>query len=182
MEQSVTINLEKTVTSVQLLEQFPDGDFMRIEESGRTGSLELQKQQLERLYLNLQEVVNRLNDSYKKIFSEHKEQIAKLSVEIARKILVQKQEQGEYQMESIIEEALKQAPSLENVTIYLNPGDLENWKKNQQEGSGNIPEELNLVADGDIGAAECRIETPKGVIESIIEKHLERIEDALKKT
>jgi flagellar biosynthesis/type III secretory pathway protein FliH len=181
MEQSVTVHLEKSVTSVQLLERLPGGDFMRIEGSEPTGSLGLQKQQLERLCLNMQEVVNRLNDSYKKIFSEHKEQIAKLSVEIARKILSQKQEQGEYQMESIIEEALKQAPSLENVTIYLNPNDLLNWQKAQQEGSGNIPEELNLVSDADIGAAECRIETPKGVIESIIEKHLERIEDALKK-
>ena len=41
--------------------------------------MELQKQQLNQLCLNMQEVVNRLNDSYKKIFSEHKEQIAKLS-------------------------------------------------------------------------------------------------------
>ena len=181
MEQSVTVHLEKSVTSVQLLEHLPGGDFTQIEDAGATGSLELQKQQLDQLCLNLQEVVNRLNDSYKKIFSEHKEQIVKLSVEIARKILVQKQEEGQYQIESIIQEALKQAPSLENVTIYLNPNDLANWQKAQQEGCGNIPEEVNLVADADIGAAECRIETPKGVIESIIEKHLERIEEALKK-
>ncbi len=182
MEQSVTIQLEQSVSSVQLLEQLPGGDFIPIKDSGATGSLELQQQQLERLCLNLQEVVNRLNDSYKKIFGEHTEQIAKLSVEIARKILAQQQEEGQYQIESIIQEALKQVPSLENVTIYLNPNDLINWQKAQQEGSGNIPEELNLVADTDIGAAECRIETPKGVIESIIEKHLERIEDALKKS
>ncbi|MHC4211807.1 MAG: FliH/SctL family protein [Planctomycetota bacterium] len=182
MEQSVTIQFEQSVTSVQLLEQLPGGDFMQIKAAGATGSLELQKQQLEGLCLNLQEVVNRLNDSYKKIFSEHKEQIAKLSVEIARKILSQQQEEGEYKIELIIQEALKEASSLENVTIYLNPEDLLSWQKAQQEGSGTIPEEVKLVADGDIGLAECRIETPKGVIESIIEKHLERIEDALKKT
>lgn len=181
MKQSVTINLGKSVTSVQLLEQLPGGDFIRIEDSEPVGSLELQKQQLERLCLNLQEVVNRLNDSYKKIFSDHKEQIAKLSVEIARKILAQNQDQGEYEIESIIQEALKHVPSLEDVTIYLNPDDLLSWQKKQEEGCGNIPERLNLVADSDIGAAECRIETPKGVIESIIAKHLERIEEALKK-
>ncbi len=175
MEQSVTVHLEKSVSSVQFLEQLPDGDFMQIED------LELHKQQLEQLCLNLQEVVNRLNNSYKKIFIEHKEQIAKLSVEIARKILAQKQDQGQYQIESIIQEALKQAPSLENVTIYLNPDDLANLEKTQQPGSGSISEQLNLVADADIGPAECRIVTPKGVIESVIEKHLERIEEALKK-
>lgn len=173
MEQVITVHLEKSVASAQLLEQLPDAE--------KTEPLELQKQQLEQLCQTLQEAVNKVNDSYKKIFSEHKEHVVRLSVEIARKILAQQQDQGQYQIESIIQEALKQAPSLENVTIYLNPDDHANWEKTQQQGSGSISEQLNLVADADIGPAECRIETPKGVIESVIEKHLERIEEALKK-
>ena len=40
---------------------------------------------------------------------------------------------------------------------------------------------IKFVSDSNIGRAECLIETPKGIVESLIEKNLEQISKALEK-
>ena len=42
-----------------------------------------------------------------------------------------------------------------------------------------IFKDVKLVPDTNVGKAECLVETPKGVIESVIEEHLENISKAL---
>jgi flagellar biosynthesis/type III secretory pathway protein FliH len=40
---------------------------------------------------------------------------------------------------------------------------------------------ISFVGDPNIGQAECVLETPKGIIESFINEHIERLGEALKK-
>ena len=63
----------------------------------------------------------------------------------------------------------------------LNPEDLPGCRKLQEEGPENPFTELELTADWSIGRGECLIETPKGIVKSFIEEHLERIGEALQK-
>ena len=112
---------------------------------------------------------------------EHKDEIAKLSVEIARKVLMQKVENGDYEIESIVKEALNNAPTRQDLVVRLNPQDLEQLQKAQQEQPGGDLAGIKFVPDPDIGRAECLLESPKGIIESLIDKHLERVSEALKK-
>ena len=63
----------------------------------------------------------------------------------------------------------------------MNARDLAACRKVQQDDEGGEPAGVKLVADQDIGRAECVIENPKGIIKSLIEEHLERIGKALKK-
>lgn len=127
-------------------------------------------------------VVAKLNESCAGIFREHQGEIARLSVEIARKILTQKVNDGDYEIESIVKEALAHAPSRHNLVVHLHPDDLAQCLKAQQDNEQGVAlARIEFVADANIGRAECVIESPKGIIKSLIDEHLDRIGKALQK-
>ncbi len=131
------------------------------------------------------QIINNIADKLKKfnenLIAEHKEEIAKLSVEIARKILVQKVEKGDYEIESIVKEALKNIPTRQDVEVHLNPEDHVQCQKSLHDELNSMLSEIKLILDPDIKRAECSIKTPKGTIQSFIDEHLEQIGEALGK-
>lgn len=179
MSQTVTIQLEKPIASATLLDQAAEEPSTASAEVNQAARLEVQEQSLGRVCQALQDAVNKLNDFREDIFKEHKEQIAKLSLEIARKILVHKIENQDYEIESIVQESLKNTAARQDVVVHLNPEDLAQCQKAQQAGPAGALADIKLVADPNIGRAECLIETPKGIVESLIAEHLERIGEAL---
>jgi flagellar biosynthesis/type III secretory pathway protein FliH len=65
--------------------------------------------------------------------------------------------------------------------VHLNPEDLSQCQKAQQDEPDGALTGVKFVSDPNIGRAECLLESPKGIIESLINEHLERISKALKK-
>jgi flagellar biosynthesis/type III secretory pathway protein FliH len=126
-------------------------------------------------------LITRLNQFCDKLYVEHREEIARLSVEIARKILMQKVENGDYEIESIIKEALNNTPGGQDVVVHLNPEDIEKCRKAQKDEPGGVLAGIKLMPDSSIGRAECLLETSKGIIKSMIDDNLERIGKALEK-
>jgi flagellar biosynthesis/type III secretory pathway protein FliH len=191
MPGTFTVSVGRPILSVQILTDSARGAGLANDEGVRTGfdaeqaalirNLEKQKQELALLLSTLGELTVKLNDFYNKAFSEHKAEIAKLSLEIARKVIVQKVKKGDYEMESIIQEALNNAPTREDVVVRLNPQDLAGLQKMQQDKGSDVFAGIKFVGDSNIGRAECLLETPKGIIESLIDKHLEQIGKALEK-
>jgi len=176
MTQTVTIRVEKPVTSATLLDEA--GQEAPTTPPEAAGLQETEKENLATVCRALQEAVNKINRSQENIFDGYKGQIVKLSVEIARKILAQKIAKGDYEIESIIQEALKNAPTRQQVVVRLNPDDLAQLRKARQGGTAG---DIEFVADVSIGRAQCVVETPKGIIESLIDEHLEQIGEMLKK-
>ncbi len=129
----------------------------------------------------LKTIVNKMNQLYGEMLTKHGEEIAKLSVEIANKVLMQKVQKGDYRIESIIAEALKSAPTCQDVVVHLNPEDLAQCQKLLQEGTIGALEGVKFVSDPNIGRAECLLETPKGIVKSFIKEHIEQISGALSK-
>jgi len=130
----------------------------------------------------LDAAARKLNHFCMNIVAAHREAIAKLSVDIARKILSQKVQEKDYEICSIIEEALNNVPTKHDITVHLNPADLASVKS---AGKGDVEgmfEGLKFAADPSIGCAECIVETPKGVIESLIDGHLEHVSRVLSNT
>jgi flagellar biosynthesis/type III secretory pathway protein FliH len=181
MSQSVSIQLEKPIASVRLLDVAVEDPSTTPAEAKQAELLQLKKEGLTQACQALRDAVNKVNESQKNMLSDHKEQIAKLSVEIARKILVQRIQEGDYEIESIVKEALKNAPAHQDVVVHLNPEDLTQCKKTLEGDPGSTLEGIKFVADPNIGRAECLLETPKGIIQSFINEHIERISEALKK-
>src|SRR4030043_109073 len=147
----------------------------------RMQDVDAQRAALSQVNQALKKVTAKLNEFYDATFAAHKEEIARLAVEIARKILAQKVENGDYKIEPIIKEALSNAPVRQDVVVRLNPADLTEWQKLRENEPGEDFTGIKFVPDASIGRAECVLETPKGIIESLINQHLEQIGKALRK-
>lgn len=143
--------------------------------------LEQQKRLYQEVCAALQDAVLKLNQLNDQIFAGHNEAIARLSVEIARKVLMRNVSDGDYEIESIIKEALKSVPESTGMVVRLNPEDLANLQQLQQAGDTSLSG-IKLAADAEIGRAECVVESSKGVIKLLIEDHLDQISKALVKT
>ncbi len=192
MSQTLTVHFEKPIASAKILDndvgtvedKLPGGGGVAPSASAGqalTQEAEAQKTALLQACQALNAVIAKLNEFCDKVFVEHKEEIAKLSVEIARKVLMQKIENGDYEIESIIKEALKNAPTRDDIVVHLNPEDLTQYQKAQQDEPDGDLAGIKFVSDSKIGRAECLLESPKGVITSLIDEHLERVSKALQK-
>jgi len=182
----ITINLPKPVkTAVVVNDRFEVSDGEQIEVNDdvvqvRTAELDAQKAVFMQASQVLNGLVEKLNEFCDRVFAAHKEEIAHLSVEIARKILMHKVENGDYEIESIVKGALENAPGREEITVHLHPDDLETCRKaGEDEPNGKLAG-IKFVSDSNIGRAECLVESPRGIVKSLIDENLERIAGALR--
>ncbi|MGB8226865.1 MAG: FliH/SctL family protein [Sedimentisphaerales bacterium] len=187
MSRKLTVHLERPVTSVSILDGYSSNAESSVADSMNTEQIRLEDLKAQKsLYSDvcrtLQDLTAKLNQFYDQIFAEQKEEIARLSVEIARRVLMQKIQDGDYKIETVVKEMLKNAPTHRDIVVHLNPKDLTDCQKAQQDDGDNTLAGIKLVADVNIGQAECVLESPKGVIKSLIDEHLEQIGKALKKT
>lgn len=127
-----------------------------------------------------QDAAARLNALADDLVAGHSEAIARLSVEIARKVLMRNIADGDYEIEAIIREALKNAPEKSPVAVYLSPQDVAVYR--QSAGADQSLAGIELREDAALGPAECIVDSPKGIIRLLIDEHLEQIGKALIKT
>jgi type III secretion protein L len=144
-------------------------------------ALEAQKQLYQDACQTVQAVAAQLNELYRELFRSHHEAIARLSVEIARKVVMRNVSDGDYEIESIIKEALKNVPENSDTVVRLNPKDLADFRTLQDTDPAAFSK-IKLVADETIGQAECVVENSKGIIKLLIDEHLEQISKAIVKT
>jgi flagellar biosynthesis/type III secretory pathway protein FliH len=192
MTHTLTVHLEKPITSAKFLDESAVVIGGQVPGLGQANSAanavqipaqdsEVQDNIFPQACQAINSVVTKLNQFYEQVFAEQKEEIAKLSVEIARKILMQKVEDGDYEIQSIVKEALNKAPTQQDIVVHLNPEDLAECQKALQNEPDGTLTDVKFVSDSNIGRAECLLESPKGIVESMINEHLDRISKALKK-
>lgn len=126
-------------------------------------------------------IAGKLNELYDQTIARNRGDIARLAVEIARKVLSGRISKGDYDLQPVIEEALKRAPARQEIVIRVNPEDLPQCQQLQRDNPDSQLADLNFVADWSIARADCLIETPKGIVKSFVEEHLARIADALER-
>jgi flagellar assembly protein FliH len=193
MPETLTINLIRPLVGCRLVNADPaqstGADPAKVEElaalqAGQRQKLKAiaeQEQSLTQLCGTLDSIAGKLNDLYQETIANNRSDVARLAVEIARKILDWKTSTGDYDIHVVIEEALKQAPTRQDLVVHVNSEDLSRCQKLQQEHPDGPFAELHLVADSGIARGGCLIETPKGVVRSFVEEHLGRIAEALEK-
>ena len=183
MQSQVSISLPNTIESIRILDDHTEPVQADSKFGGRLSDLSVEKQEKEltEACRALQAAAAKIQGLYEKIIAQNREEIAKLSVGIARKILMHKIEKKDYEIESIIKEVLKNSPSRQDVVVHLNPEDFERCQKIQEKEKNGILDGVKLVADPDVGCAECILKSPKGNIVSLINEQLEQISEALGK-
>ena len=118
-----------------------------------------------------------MQQHYEQALGRYAQQLTHLAVQIARKILWSKVEQGDYEIEKIVTQLLQAADSNgQNVTVRLNPADIAGCEK-MLEPMDNC----RFIADENVAKAECVVETEDALVESRIEQGLARIEKSLQK-
>ena len=142
---------------------------------------QLQRAELARLLEVVNGLAGGLHQLHEQMLVRNRTEIARLAIEIARKILMTKVDKGEYEIQAIVEEALKGAPTHQNVVVRLNPEDVARCQQLQKDNPQSPFAELEFTADWSIGRGECVVETPKGIVSSFLEEHLEHIGEALQK-
>lgn len=141
--------------------------------------LEVQKDQFAQACNNIESICEKLNSFCDQMFADHSEEIANLSVEIARKVLARQVKEGNYDIHTIIEDVLQNAPDREDLTIHLNPDDMVIFQEAQKTAGCKGFEKVRFINDPSINRAECKLESSKGIINSMVDAHLSKIANAL---
>jgi flagellar assembly protein FliH len=182
MPNECTIKLDRQVKSVASL----DGTATDTVRKDADASASLRRQQeaeVQSIRLarkSLEAGAEAMAHLHEKMVSGQAQHIANLAVEIARKILQARVAENDYKIEAVIEQALKLAPAKHNVTVRLHPEDLARLRTLQEQEGDSAIGAAEFVADASVGRAECIVETPKGSIESYLDEHLVKIEEAIK--
>lgn len=142
-------------------------------------ALKADKEKLSRAGEGLSRAAAALQQFQEELFGSHRDPIVRLSIGIAEKILMRQIDAGQYDIARIVSEALAVAPQQEPITVRMNPQDLEIYDKALQELGKCRPGNVTFKSDGEVGRAECVVETSKGLIESRIADHLRLVEEAL---
>ena len=182
MSQPVTISIDVPVASVSLVDNVDSVVSGAKEMETAPESLEKEKEDLIQASKALEDAAVKLQQFQEEIFRSHREQITRLSVEIAGKILLKETADGNYDIGKIVQEALKIAPAQQDIVVRLNPKDLQQLQKITEDKGGDALGNVKLVPDANIGPGQCVVETDKGMIEYFIEEHLKQISEALKIT
>ncbi len=182
MSQPVTIKIATPVASVNPMDNINSVAAGANEMETSLETLKKEKENLIQAGKVLEDAAVKLQQFQEEIFSSHREQIARLSVEIAGKILLKETADGNYDIGKIVQEALKIAPAQQDIVVRLNPKDLQQLQKITEDKGGDALGNVKLAPDANIGPGQCVVETDKGMIEYFIEEHLKQISEALKIT
>lgn len=176
---TLTINLETPIGKVDMVDASEAVIDAECADQSQPESLDAEREHLAGICGMLEEAASQLKQFHKELFSVHEEQIARLSIAIAEKILMHEIGEEKHEIEKIIQEALKNAPSQNNVVVKVNQGDIELYQKTVKETGKDVLSNVELVADANIGPGQCVVETDKGTIDYFIEQHLQQIGKAL---
>jgi flagellar biosynthesis/type III secretory pathway protein FliH len=177
MAPGVLLKVTTPIQSIQLLDE------RTLEETARSkaaaAAYEQSQQQLAQACAALSSAAAKLDEARTTLFSSHREQIVRLSLEIAAKILAKETADGNYAIEKIVLNALQSLPPSKQITIRLNPDDVKTFEKAVSEEAMNLPPNTEIAADWAINPAECVIDSELGMVESLIDEHLKQIGEAL---
>jgi flagellar biosynthesis/type III secretory pathway protein FliH len=185
MPETLTIHLVGPVAAVRVVDgpdpspRVQSGEREIRDPKSDVRDLERQSEELAQLCALVGGIADRLGRLHEQTIAHHRSDIAALAVEIARKVLTQRVANGDYDIQAVVEEALKRAPTQQNIVVRVNPQDLPSCQKLQQDNPDGPWAALEFVADRSIARADCLVETPKGIVKSFVEQHLERIGEAL---
>ena len=180
MTNTLTIPLERPIRSAVL----SDGTDSQKRSAGQNLSQEQQHRCIDDSLVQacaaLKKTAAALQQLQQSLIEQHREDVVKLAVEIARRILAFSVEKGQYSIERIVAEALKNCTTTANVTVRLHPDDLKACRHALEKQMADV-EGIRFVGDKRLGRAECVVETDRGTIEASINRQLERVEEALSK-
>ena len=161
------------------IEEVEGQAYLRGFNKGEKAGFKTGKEKIESVFNNLQNVVSELAKLRKQIFNDSEQEIVKLALAIARKIVCHEIKLNKDTVIDVTREALKRVEAHEKIKIRMKPDDLEcfeNLDPNQICNNENV----TFEAEETISSGGCIVETDAGDFDARIEKQLQAIEKALR--
>ena len=128
----------------------------------------------------LESAAGECHKAREKIIEQTEGQLLDLSIEIARKVLMQEIQAQRYEIEPIVREALSRIPDRMEVMAHLHPDDLSRCELTGQDQADSVRTNIQFIADPGVKRGECLLETSEGTVKSTVEEHLAEITKTLK--
>ena len=122
--------------------------------------------------------VRQLGEQVRKQAEDH---VLALALEIARKVLMQTVEAGQYEVEPIVRAALERLPGRGDVTVHLHPDDLARCELAQpaEGGEAGPGAGVRFVSDPAVPPAGCRVASGQGTVASDVQTSFAAVAAAL---
>ena len=178
-----TVQLGLPIASVRLVEP-PRGSIAQQAPSAAAPdqagkALQAQRAELANAREALVNALKQLAELRDSMIKAAEQQIVQLAIDVARKVMMQEIQAGRYEIDPIVQAALAQVTSWQEVVVHLNPEDFARCRQ-AQEDSRDDSSGARFVADPAVGRSECVLETSQGFVRSATEEHLREIALALK--
>ena len=132
---------------------------------------------LANVFKSLRDGVSALTGLRSRVFKESEEDILKLAVMVARKIVQREISQDPAILASIIAAAVGGCTERDRVVVRLNPNDYGVVAANRQTFLAVLGDDvpITLAPDDGVGAGGCLVETATGTVDARIESQLDEI-------
>lgn len=147
---------------------------------GKQEALNGMEEDLDAILISANRVLTEASIRAREIFQENKEEIVKLSFEIAKKIIKKEIQNKEVLFENLIE-AMKKAQSNKELKIFVNWEQLSFGKEIKERLKNNFQgiETIDIIEDRTVEPGGCIIETKLGKIDATIKNQLDIVFNAL---
>jgi len=151
-------------------------------EQGQKDGLALEERQMKEKGVHLEKLMNALAGLKEEIYRETEEEIVRLSMSIARKILRSELRKGSYDIGKTIRAAMKFLVDTSRVQIRISPEDME-------EVSGLIPSlasdskagRIQILEDHSIQRGGCILQSGFGNVNATVEDQLALVENEIER-
>ena len=150
--------------------------------AGEKAGFELGRQKADVLFSGLGGIIDELESFKQKIYGPCIDEMKELVLAIARKVIHRELEVKEDSVLSCVELALQSVVGGGNISIRVNPRDLDLMRRHRPEiiRSGEGIKSVSIESDESIAKGGCAIETRHGEIDATIESVIAEIEARLR--
>ncbi len=156
------------------------GDNDAVQTAEPSGQLDAELDGIRNARKSLQKAAREIQEIREQFLTEAPQKLVDLSIEIAKKVLMQEIQADRHQIDPIVTEALSRVPSRSDVVVHLHPDDLARCEQAGESDEASDKNAVSFVADAKVQRGGCLLKTSRGDVESSIDGQLEEISQALK--
>lgn len=152
----------------------------RLDDARRQGSEEGKQQAeqgLSNVFQSLRRSIAELSALRERVLRESEEDLLRLSIAIARKIIQHEISTDRSLIASLISSAISGSLSMDRITIRLSPADHELVESDRRRYLGAISSETRVIlaSDDTLSPGDCVVESTTGVVDARIDTQLDEI-------
>ncbi len=149
---------------------------------GERDAQALGEQRIAPLVATLENMMSELAAMRQKIQAQIENEVVELALHIARKVIGQEVQTNRSAVAAIVREALKLVEDPEEITIRMNPADIQQLQNAQIDIGcpGGHGDRIQFREDRGVETGGCLVQTEYGEIDARIEEQLRTIEEAFR--